>query len=120
VPRSALLRLAAVASDLDATALARGASGEVGMYRSNAGCRVTLDAQGLPALPSGQYYEAWLWSETRTPVPIGTFSSSHGHIVLWSGVSATAFPTVTVTVERADKNLSPSVRRVLAGTLRAS
>src|SRR4051812_21638666 len=106
-------------SELTATAVARGAHASVEMYRSNAGFRVTLDAHGLPALPPGEYYEAWLWSATLTPVPIGTFSSSDGHIVLWSGVSAQKFPKVTVTVERADKNLAPSGRRVLAGQLHA-
>ena len=40
---------------------------------------------GSRTLPPGQYYEAWLWSGTRTPVPIGTFSSSGGHVVLVVG-----------------------------------
>ena len=110
----------AYTSNLSATALAPHAGAELEMYRSNAGFRVTLEAHGLPRLPAGQYYEAWLWSKTRTPVPVGTFSSSDGNVTLWSGVSAQGFPTATVTVEHADKDQSPSSRRVLAGRIRAT
>ena len=88
------------------------------MYHSNAGFRVTLDAHGLPALPRGEYYQAWLQSRDGTVVPIGTFSSSDGHVTLWSGVSAKEFPIVSVTVEPTDKQLAPSGHRVLVGELR--
>jgi hypothetical protein len=107
-------------TDLSATALARGAGAEVEMYHSDAGFRVTLDAHGLPALPAGEYYEAWLRSSTGTVVPIGTFSSSDGHVTLWSGVSAREFPIFSVTVEPTDGELAPSDRRVLVGVLHAT
>jgi hypothetical protein len=107
-------------AELAATALARGAGASAEMYHSEAGFRVTLDAHGLPELPPGEYYQAWLRNATGTVVPIGTFSSSQGHITLWSGVSATHFPTVTVTVEPTDKQPAPSAQRVLTGVMRAT
>jgi hypothetical protein len=102
---------------LTATALAPGAHGSVDVTRNNAGFHISLDARGLPRLPAGEYYQAWLKNKAGTLVPIGTFSSSDGRIVLWSGVSPTDFPTLTVTIERTDNVQQSSGRRVLAGTL---
>jgi hypothetical protein len=105
-------------TELTATALAPNAGAEVEMYHSNAGFRVTLDARGLAALPPGEYYQAWLRNEGGAAVPIGSFSSSDGHVTLWSGVSAKDFPNVSVTIEPADNDPTPSNRRVLTGVLR--
>jgi Anti-sigma-K factor rskA, C-terminal len=100
---------------LSATALAPGSSASADITHNAAGFRVTLDAHGLPVLPTGQYYQAWLKNATGTLVPIGTFSSSDGRITLWSGVSPKDFPTLTVTIEATDNNQASSGRRVLAG-----
>jgi hypothetical protein len=53
-----------------------------------------------------------------TLVPIGTFSSSDGHVTLWSGVSPKDFPTITVTIESPDNDQESSGRRVLVGEIR--
>jgi len=104
---------------LSATALAPGSRGSAGITHNKAGFRVTLDAHGLPVLPAGQYYQAWLKNTAGTLVPIGTFSSSDGRITLWSGVSPKDFPTLTVTIEATDNNQASSGRRVLVGEVQS-
>ncbi len=106
---------AAFTSKLSATALAPGARASAEIYRNRAGFDVRLDAHGLAVLPSGEYYQAWLKNSANTLVPIGTFSSSDGEVVLWSGVSPTDFPTITVTIEATDNVQASSGRRVLVG-----
>jgi hypothetical protein len=107
-------------ADLTATGVAPGAGAELEMYDTDAGFRITLESHGLRALPRGEYYQAWLQDATGTVVPIGTFSSSDGHVTLWSGVSARHFPIVTITIEPTDKEPAPSGRRVLAGVMHAT
>ena len=77
-----------------------------------------LDAAGLPKLPAGEYYQAWLKNAAGTLVPIGTFSSSDGKVTLWSGVSPKEFSTISVTIEAADGDQGSSGRRVLTGDVR--
>jgi len=103
--------------ELAATALAPGARAAADMYKNAAGFRVVLDAHGLPLLPSGEYYQGWLKNAKGELVPIGTFSSSDGRVIMWSGVSAKEFPTLSVTIESADGNQASSGRRVLVGDL---
>jgi hypothetical protein len=100
---------------LDGTELAPGAHASANIDRNNAGFHITLDAHGLPTLPAGEYYQAWLKNNANVLVPIGTFSSSDGRITLWSGVSPIDFPTMTVTIEKADNQQESSGRRVLTG-----
>jgi hypothetical protein len=107
-------------SRLTATALAPGASGTAEMYRNDAGFKVELDAHELPRLPNDEYYQAWLKNAADTLVPIGTFSSSDGRVILWSGVSPEDFPTITVTIEALDNDQSSSGRRVLVGPVHAN
>jgi Anti-sigma-K factor rskA len=107
-------------ADLTATALAPGARASAEMYHTEAGFRVSLEAHGLPNLPPGEYYQAWLRNAQGSLVPIGTFSSSDGHITLWSGVSPNDFPTLTVTIEATDNDRAPMGRRVLAGDTHAA
>ena len=104
---------------LAATAIAPAAHASADMYKNAAGFRVVLDAKGLPELPADEYYQAWLKDATGTLVPIGTFSSSDGRVILWSGVSAREFPTLSVTVESADGNQASSGRQVLVGNMSA-
>jgi hypothetical protein len=107
-------------ADLTATALAPGARASAEMYHNEAGFRVSLEAHGLPDLPPGEYYQAWLRNAQGIIVPIGTFSSSDGQVTLWSGVSPNDFPTLTVTIEATDNDQAPSGRRVLAGNTHAA
>ncbi len=107
-------------ADLSGTPLARGAYASVVVRHNNAGFHINLDAHGLPVLPAGEYYQAWLKNDAGVLVPIGTFSSSDARITLWSGVSPKDYPTITVTIEQADNNQSSSGRRVLTGTAQAS
>ena len=105
-------------SELAATELAPQAVGSVDITENAGGFRVTLDASGLPPLPAGQYYQAWLKDAGGTLVAIGTFSSSDDTVTLWSGVSPADFPTITVTIESADGNQASSGQVVLAGPVR--
>jgi Anti-sigma-K factor rskA len=103
---------------LSATAAAPAARASADFTRNQAGFRVALDARGLPPLPAGEYYQAWLKNSAGTAVPIGTFSSSDGRVTLWSGVSPKVFHVISVTVEAADGNQAPG-RRVLLGEIHA-
>ena len=100
-------------------AAAPAASASAKITHNGAGFRIVLDARGLPALPAGEYYQAWLKNSAGIGVPIGTFSSSDGRVTLWSGVSPQDFPVISVTVEKADGNQTPSGNRVLAGEVHA-
>jgi Anti-sigma-K factor rskA len=103
---------------LGGTVLAPNAHGSVSIRHNNAGFHITLDANGLPTLPAGEYYQAWLKNVHGVLVPIGTFSSSDGRVTLWSGVSPKDFPTMTVTIERTDNVQRSSGRKVLTGVAR--
>jgi hypothetical protein len=104
---------------LSATAAAPAASASAKITHNGAGFRIVLDARGLPALPAGEYYQAWLKNPAGIGVPIGTFSSSDGRVTLWSGVSPRDFHVISVTIEQADGNQTPSSSRVLAGDVHA-
>jgi hypothetical protein len=104
---------------LSGSALAPNAHGSVDIRHNNAGFHITLDASGLPILPAGEYYQAWLKNGAGVLVPIGTFSSSDARVTLWSGVSPKDFPMMTVTIEKTDNNQSSSGRKVLTGVARA-
>jgi hypothetical protein len=107
-------------ADLSGTPLARNAQASVTVRETKSGFHISLNAHGLPALPAGEYYQAWLKNEKNVLVPIGTFSSSDAHVTLWSGVSPKDYPTLTVTIEKADNNQDSSGQRVLTGTAHAS
>jgi hypothetical protein len=107
------------AANLAGTGSTPGARASAEITRTTAGFRVALDAHGLPALPAGEYYQAWLKNAAGTLVPIGTFSSSDGRVTLWSGVSPKKFPTMTVTIEKADNIQESSGVRVLIGEVHA-
>jgi Anti-sigma-K factor rskA, C-terminal len=92
-------------------------TGSAEVYRSPSGFRVALDAAGLPDLPAGRYYEAWLSDDDGREVPVGTFSSGRGEITLWSGRASTRFSRMTVTLESGDNDQAPSGDVVLAGEL---
>jgi hypothetical protein len=106
-------------AQLAATNVVPGAHGSADITHNNAGFRIALHARGLPKLPAGEYYQAWLKNTAGTLVPIGTFSSSDARVTLWSGVSPSLFPTLTVTIEKTDGNQQSSGRRVLAGEVHA-
>jgi anti-sigma-K factor RskA len=106
-------------AQLAATNVVPGARASADIMQNNAGFRVVLHAHGLATLPAGEYYQAWLKNAAGTLVPIGTFSSSDANVTLWSGVSPSLFPTLTVTIEQADNNQESSGRRVLIGEVRA-
>jgi hypothetical protein len=107
-------------AQLRGTVSAPGAQASADIIRNDAGFRITLDANDLPALRSGEYYQAWLKNAAGALVPIGTFSSSDGRVTLWSGLSPKDFPTLTVTIEATDNDQTSSGRRVLVGEVRAT
>jgi hypothetical protein len=102
---------------LAASGSLRRATGSAEIYRSPSGFRVALDAAGLPDLPAGRFYEAWLADVDGREVPIGTFSSGRGEITMWSGRASSRFSRMTVTLESADDDQAPSSDVVLAGEL---
>ena len=107
-------------AQLHATPSSPGAQATADITRTDAGFRITLDADGLPALAGGEYYQAWLRNAAGTLVPIGSFSSSDGRATLWSGVSPKDFPTITVTIEAPDNDQGSSGRRVIVGEVHAA
>lgn len=100
---------------LQATELAPGASGSAVLTRTDSGWEIRLDANALPRLDRGQFYQAWLRNEAGVLVPIGSFNEGQD-VVLWSGVSPADYPFFTVTREAADGNQASSGQRVLTGT----
>jgi len=98
-----------------ATELAPNASGSAVMIKSDSGWEIKLNVTGLPRLDNGRFYQGWLRNADGVLVPIGTFNEGTD-VVLWSGVSPDAFPTLTVTQEEADGNQDSSGQRVLVGT----
>jgi hypothetical protein len=103
------------ALELNGTELAQGARASGEVRSTDSGFRITLDAEGLPPLGDGEFYQAWLKNAAGTLVPIGTFSSSDDQVTLWSGVSPDEYSTMTVTIEAADNQQGSSGRRVLEG-----
>jgi len=107
-------------AQLTATGSAPRAHAAADITHNDAGFEIELYPEGLPALRGGEFYQAWLKNSEGALVPIGTFSSSDGHITLWSGVSPKDFPTLTVTIEAPDNDQTSSGRRVLSGEVRAT
>jgi anti-sigma-K factor RskA len=107
-------------AQLTATGSAPRAHASADITHNDAGFRITLDANGLPALRGGEFYQVWLKNSAGALVPVGTFSSSDGRVTLWSGVSPKDFPTLTVTIEEPDNDQTSSGRRVLIGEVRAT
>ena len=93
-----------------------GASGTARLSRTDSGWRIELDAEGLPRLADGRFYQAWLKNDEDVLVAIGTFNEPHD-VVLWAGVTPAVFSTLTVTEESADGDQASSGIRVLAGTI---
>jgi hypothetical protein len=104
--------VASLASETDPAA-----SGSAEIFDARSGFAVYLDLAGLPRLPDGGFYEAWVRNEDGTLVSIGTFSESAGPITLWSGVDPCEFGTITITRERPDGDPASSGDRVLAGPI---
>ncbi len=99
-----------------ATELAPNVTGEITLTKTTSGWEYALDVTGFKRLDSGRFYQAWVKSDDGILVPIGTFNEGID-VVLWSGVSPTEFPTLTVTEETSDGDQTSSGRRVLVATL---
>ena len=103
-------------SALAPTELAPGANGEATLTKTSSGWRIELDANGLPRLDRGRFYEAWLRNTAGVLVPIGTFNDGR-KVTLWAGVSPKDFRTLTVTREQADGDQASSGAKVLIGSV---
>jgi hypothetical protein len=101
---------------LGPTAVISDATGSATLTKTSSGWRVRLQAQGLPRLDGGLFYEAWLRNSSGVLVPVGTFNEGT-NVVLWAGVSPKVFTSVTVTRERDDGNQASSGDEVLVGTV---
>ena len=102
------------AASLTGTRLAPDAAGNVTLSKTDSGWQIDLHATGLPRRSDGEFYQAWLKGEAGLLVPIGTFNEGTD-VTLWSGVSPSTFPTLTITTEVADGNQASSGHVVLTG-----
>ncbi len=96
---------------LAGTEEAVGATATVVGWRTEAGMRMELTAEGLAAAPDGYYYELWLSAPDKL-VSAGTFRYGEG-VVLWSGASRADVPRLWVTLEPLDGDAEPSGVTVL-------
>lgn len=101
---------------LTPTELAPGAGGQATLTKTDSGWRIELDAEELPRLEGGRFYEAWLRDTSGVLVPVGTFNEGR-KVTLWAGVSPKDFTTLTVTREQADGDQASSGEKVLVGTV---
>jgi hypothetical protein len=101
---------------LAGTDLASGAHARVALANKPNGVEIRLRITGLPRAPKGSFYEAWVKGDAGL-VPIGTFHTGEGEVVLWSGVAVDKYRTITVTLEDEDGNPASSGRRVLVGEI---
>ncbi len=88
---------------LSGTEVAPDASGVARLTEQPDGVQIVLQVSDLAPAPPGFFYEAWLVKpEPRTAIGAGSFHLRGGgtaEIELWSGVSITDYPLVTVTLE---------------------
>jgi hypothetical protein len=103
---------------LAGTPLAPNARADAALRNEANGVEIRLHISGLPRAPAGSYYQAWLKGDNGL-VPIGTFHTGQGEVVLWSGVSLDRYRTITVTLEKEDGDQASSGQRVLVGELPA-
>ncbi len=99
------------------TSLAPGAHGTAKLTRTEAAWRIELRATGVPRLDGARYYEAWLANAAGDVVPVGTFNDAR-KVTLSSGVAATEFRSLKVTLQHAGRNPAVSGPTVLMGTVR--
>jgi hypothetical protein len=99
---------------LAGTRLAPAASATAKLHATPSGLAIELDVSGLPPSPPGYYYQAWM-KGPRGLVTIGTFHlrGGPGTVELWSAVSLTDYPAITVTREPEDGNPASSGQVVL-------
>ena len=100
------------------TRLAPGATATAKLHATPSGLAIELDVSGLAPSPPGFYYQAWM-KGPRGLVTIGTFHlwGGPGIVELWSAVSLTDYPTITVTREPEDGNPASSGQVVLTNHL---
>jgi anti-sigma-K factor RskA len=99
---------------LAGTRLAPAASATAKLHATPSGLAIELDVSGLPPSTPGYYYQAWM-KGPRGLVTIGTFHlrGGPGTVELWSAVSLTDYPAITVTREPEDGNPASSGQVVL-------
>ena len=99
---------------LAGTRLAPAASATARLHATPSGLAIDLDVSGLPPSAPGYYYQAWM-KGPRGLVTIGTFHlrGGQGAVELWSAVSLTDYPAITVTREQEDGNPASSGQVVL-------
>jgi hypothetical protein len=103
---------------LSGTPLAPRARATADVVVEQNGVKISLDVSGLPRAPAGSYYQAWVKGDSGL-VPIGTFHTGQGAVVLWSGVPLDRYRTITVTLETEGGDPGSSGQRVLVGELPA-
>ena len=105
-----------LAASLEATDQAAEATGYATFTETDSGWRIEFDADGLPRLDDGRFYQAWLRNDAGDLVSIGTFNEPED-VVLWAGVSPRDFPVITVTEQTVGEEPGSPTRRVLAGPI---
>jgi anti-sigma-K factor RskA len=91
-----------------------GCGGEV---TSTAGL-LRLDAHGLPALPPGKVYQAWIIHPKQAPVPEPTFTTTaDGNGSVEMSAAAGKGDTIAVTVEPAGGSKAPTSQPLVLATI---
>jgi len=106
---------------LTATALARGASGELRGEKMGENFQVELEVRGLPKLRQDEYYEMWYAKENGERISCGTFRAQPGGkttVNLTAPVNAVSYPKIEVTREPDNGNPETSGKEILVGDLR--
>jgi hypothetical protein len=97
--------------DLPGVEQAAGAIGTVRGWNVDAGTRMEVEVDDLPAAPAGFVYEFWM-SQGRNHVSAGSFLDA-GSVELVAGVSRKDFPRLWITLEPLDGNTAPTGAVVL-------
>jgi hypothetical protein len=63
---------------------------------------------GLPALPSGKAYQAWLTRDGKTFEPSATFDVSKGGVWVWADAQLESYAGLGLTIEDAKGARTPS------------
>jgi hypothetical protein len=103
---------------LAATDVVPEASGSATVEATGSGLSISLDVDGLPPAEPNTFYQAWMRNDTDS-VPIGTFHAREGDgpIELWSGVDASVYPLMTVTIQEEGAGPESSGIVVLRGEI---
>lgn len=95
-------------------------TGSAELLEGSAGWKVAIQAEDLPELPDGSYYEAWLLGAGPEQVQSLGALEGDGRFAVPEGLAIDDFPLVDVSIEPIDGNPAHSSKSVLRGELEKS